>query len=95
MRKIYIGDDQPSNREDLMEMASPKTFEDLEDRVGQMDIYADVERYGRKGRVKVMENAGTSMMLAGLTDDLFWLQQNSYEKKRVGSMTVYYFSFPT
>ncbi len=93
MRKIYIGDDQP--KQDITAMGRPQSYEELEERVGVMDIYADVERYGRKGRVKVMDHAGTTMMLASGGDDQFWLQQNSYEKKRIGSMTVYYFVFPS
>lgn len=93
MQKFYIGDDQPKSN--ILDMGIPKNYEELQERVGQMDIYAEVERYGRKGKVKVMDHAGTTMMLASGGDDQYWLQKNSYEKKRLGSMTVYYFVFPS
>ena len=94
MRKIYIGDDSEHvDKEAEIFSGPPQNFEGLVKRVSLMDIYADVEPYGRRAKVKVLENSGTSMMMAGGGDDTFWLNQHSDEAKRVGSMTVYYFSF--
>lgn len=94
MRKIYIGDDtEHVDSEEVVLTSAPQDYEGLVKRVRLMDIYADVEPYGRKAKVKVLENAGTSMMMAGGGDDMFWLNKHSEDVKRVGSMTVYYFSF--
>ena len=81
MRKIFIGDDSSVVSEEELQDA-PASYEHLQHKIHGMDIYADAERYGSKGKVKVMDNAGTTMMLAEGGGDKFWLQQHSYQQKK-------------
>ena len=92
MERIHIGDDSGVMDQDDFD-AKPTTLKILRNRVNKMSIGADVETRGRKVFVRVLDNLGTHHYMADGSMDYAYLNQHSYEKKKIGSATFFYFKF--